>query len=176
MEREPISKYFRLALKEILGPGAQRGVQVRLAGAAGISASYLNDVIKGRAEGSEDVRRAISKAVEQSYEQMIDRGRELAESPKDTKHTVSTNDKVSQDLQWILTGKKLEQRGHRVSILNTELLRKTIFEVEEGLSRKAMTLDPAKKSRLISILYEYSVTSGKSAMKKVVDNYLDLLE
>ncbi len=176
MEREPIAEYFRLALEETLGPVAQRGVQARIAATAGISPSYLNDILKGRTDGSEDVRRAISKAIGQSYEQMIDRGRVMrrvsVEGP-----TLSANETVNRDIQWILTRKRpaSERKSDKPATLNTDLLRKIILEVETGASGKGIVLDPAKKARLIAILYEHSVSSGRSIGKKTVENYLDLL-
>jgi transcriptional regulator with XRE-family HTH domain len=177
MKREPISQYFRLALQEIIGQKPKRGVQIRVAEAAEISATYLNDILKGRTDGSEDVRRAISKAVERSYEQMINRGREIAQSQKGAEDTVPTDETVKRDIRWILTGTRprTEKRGDRTTGLNADLLRKIIQEVETGLSRREMALDPVKKARLITLLYEQSIISGKSTGKKIVDSFLDLL-
>lgn len=81
------------------------------------------------------------------------------------------------DIQWILAGKTPtpEKSSDKAATVDIELLWKIILRVEEGLSRKGMTLDPAKKARLISILYESSLNTGKGARKKVVDCYLDLL-
>ena len=107
---------------------------------------------------------------------MIDRGREMAESCKDIENTVSANEAMTNDIQWILTGKKPRKREDEKGVLKTELLRKTILEVEQGLSSKGMNLDPEKKARLVAILYESSFNSGQSVNKKIVAAFLDLLK
>ena len=90
---------------------------------------------------------------------------------------MSENDFLLSDVQWIRTGKTEAggKRGDQEAPVDIDVLWKIIFKIEEGLSRKRMTLDPTKKARLISVLYEFSVNSGKSAGRMVVDSYLEFL-
>lgn len=64
---------FRAALTQLL---QERGTQSRCAKAAGITPSSLNDIVKGRKQGSEETRRAIAQALGRSYEDMLNLGRE----------------------------------------------------------------------------------------------------
>ena len=66
---------FLTGVKTILDPMGW-GSQVKLAKAAGISPSYLNDLLKKRRNGTEEVRRAISKALKKSYSEILEIGGE----------------------------------------------------------------------------------------------------
>jgi transcriptional regulator with XRE-family HTH domain len=73
---QPISDIFRAALeKKIREMG--RGGQARLADKAGLSRSYLNDILKGRTRGDEDTRRAIAAAAGYAYEEFLELGRAM---------------------------------------------------------------------------------------------------
>jgi transcriptional regulator with XRE-family HTH domain len=74
--RGSIEDVFRAALTEIVDE-SPRGFQKDLARRAGISASYLNDLLRGRAYGTEENRRKIADAINMEYEDLLDRGRRL---------------------------------------------------------------------------------------------------
>ncbi len=182
MKREPIAEYFRVAVFEILGDEPHRGAQVKLAKNSGISASYLNDILKKRTDGSEDVRRAISGALGKSYEDLVNRGREImgAQEKVETSSISPTSIDSSVDLRWLKTGEGQTidggERGKAVrSHIDSKLLEYLIQETENGLARIGQAIDPSKKARLISVLYDYSVETGKQIEAELVDKYLSLI-
>ena len=66
---------FLRGVKNLLEPMGW-GCQARLAKATGLSASYLCDILKSRRNGTEEVRRAISKALDKSYSEILSIGAE----------------------------------------------------------------------------------------------------
>ncbi len=66
---------FLRGVKTLLDPMGW-GSQVKLAKDASISPSYLNDILKKRKNGTEEVRRAISKALDKSYSEILTIGGE----------------------------------------------------------------------------------------------------
>jgi len=61
------------------------------------------------------------------------------------------------------------------SILYSDLLKKVIEAVEENLNLKQKTLKPAKKSQLISLLYEHFIKTDKEVDNTTVKEYLRLV-
>ncbi len=181
MRREPIAEYFRLAVLEILGAKPARGFQVRLANASGISPSYLNDILKRRTDGSEDVRRAMSKALNKSYEELVSRGEELFRIQRQGEKIAAEAENLKGDLEWILTGKGAIKKdgGFPISAtphcIDADALQQIIEWIEDGLVRKNAFLEPGKKARLITLLYDYYVETGKSVRKEVIEKYLSLV-
>lgn len=53
------------------------GAQKRVAKSAGISPSYLNDILKKRKSATEETRRKIAKALNSTYEEIMDIGRSM---------------------------------------------------------------------------------------------------
>lgn len=181
MRREPVAEYFRLALREILGPKPTHGVQVSIAKRTGVSPSYLNDILKERKSGSEEVRRAISAALGKSYEELINRGREIVTEKKSTEGVLSEEIDIAEDMDWLKEAGSGPPAGGRhprkisPHLINSTILEHTIEKVESGLSKKGRALDPARKARLISLLYEYSIEAGKEVDSELVDKYLGLI-
>jgi len=93
MRREPIDQYFRIGILKLLG--TERGAQARLAREAEVSASQLNDILKGRSSGSEETRRAIAKAIGRLYEDIISIGKGIAESSQGAGNLPSETDEVA---------------------------------------------------------------------------------
>jgi plasmid maintenance system antidote protein VapI len=84
------------------------------------------------------------------------------------------------DFRWLLTGRgeiegvESKAQGDRLSI-DASSLERAIAEVEAGLTRKGCVLDPAKKARLITVLYEYSLETGKPIGSDIADRYICLM-
>jgi transcriptional regulator with XRE-family HTH domain len=76
MQKEPLDRIFRAALQDRITKGG-RGTQAMVSKKAGLLPSYVNDILKGRKYGSEEVRRAIAMALGYNYEDFLDLGREL---------------------------------------------------------------------------------------------------
>ena len=53
------------------------GAQKRVAKTAGISSSYLNDILKKRKRATEETRRQIARALEVTYEELLILGRKM---------------------------------------------------------------------------------------------------
>jgi hypothetical protein len=47
--------------------------------------------------------------------------------------------------------------------------------VENGLVSKESALDPDKKARLITLLYDYAIRTGQEVEKETIQKYLDLV-
>jgi hypothetical protein len=94
---------------------------------------------------------------------------------------VLMEDKFQVDFRWLLTGRG-EMEGvqgaalqeYRLSI-DASSLERVIAEVEAGLSRRGSALDPAKKARLVTVLYEYSMETDKPIGTEIVDRYLHMI-
>jgi len=80
MAKEPLDTIFRVALQQLLDK-AERGAQAKLARDAGISSSYLNDILKGRTYGAEETRRQLAKALGMEYEELLNYGRKVLKIP-----------------------------------------------------------------------------------------------
>jgi hypothetical protein len=59
--------------------------------------------------------------------------------------------------------------------VNSELLRQILEALESGLARSGIEVSPAKKAALVSLLYEYSMETGKLVGAETVDRYLRLI-
>ncbi len=53
------------------------GAQKRVARAAGISPTYLNDILKKRRKATEETRRKIARALNSTYEEIVTIGRKI---------------------------------------------------------------------------------------------------
>jgi transcriptional regulator with XRE-family HTH domain len=74
---EDINKIFQESLQYSL---TKRGDQAVLARKAGVSTSQLNDILKGRRSGSEEMRRILAAALDypgRHYEDFLDIGRAI---------------------------------------------------------------------------------------------------
>jgi transcriptional regulator with XRE-family HTH domain len=85
------------------------------------------------------------------------------------------------DLHWLVTGEDCmksvgdEALSTQPQHPDSDKLRKVIVQVEAGISRSGAMLDPDKKARLIIILYDYSIGTGKPIGPELVDQYLSLV-
>jgi hypothetical protein len=78
---EDINKIFRAALEYVFEHTLTRhGDQIALANSAEVPATTLNDILKGRRNGSEETRRALAAALDfpgRLYEDFLDIGRAI---------------------------------------------------------------------------------------------------
>lgn len=81
MSKNILSLAFLAALAHHIKKGGH-GAQSAIARAADITPSYLNDIVKSRAQGSEETRRKIAQAVGMDYEDMLTQGRRLLKMPE----------------------------------------------------------------------------------------------
>lgn len=77
-------------------------------------------------------------------------------------------------MHWLITGEdeNIESVNRSIDI---DILRQIIEGVEEGLKRNKLKLEPDKKARLISLLYEHYSESDKEPDNKTVTKYLQLV-
>jgi phage repressor protein C with HTH and peptisase S24 domain len=80
MANESLDLIFRSALEQVLNQQG-RGAQAKLARSTKISASYLNDILRGRTYGSEETRRQIARALGMEYEEFLNYGRRVLKIP-----------------------------------------------------------------------------------------------
>lgn len=76
MEKITPAFLFRTALTKMLSD-LGHGAQARLADHANISRSVLNDIVKGRTPGSEDVRQKLASIFGYNYEDFLKIGRDI---------------------------------------------------------------------------------------------------
>lgn len=139
---EVIAEIFRNNLKQVLEEPGQPS-QAELARKIGISPSYLNDLIHGRTNGSEKVRRAIAAALGYSYENFLALGRRLlsGESPNQAEVcdiAVSLDPKVVNALKSHPTIEKI------VTILG-QMTEEDIRDIKEKSEEKLRIREMEKK-------------------------------
>ena len=94
---------------------------------------------------------------------------------------LTMEDKFFLNFKWLLTGIG-SMRGETASRMptgsvnvNANVLEAIIREVEDGLAAMNLILEAKRKARLISLLYDYSIESGRTPDKETVDRYLGLI-
>lgn len=90
------------------------------------------------------------------------------------------HEKYGINIHWLLTGigSMNADQGPECQTAKTiegDLLRQIIREVENGLVIKESVLDPDKKARLITLLYDYVIRTGQEVQKETIQRYLDLV-
>lgn len=121
--KENYEEFFRRGLIKIIGPMAY-GAQTSIAKSAGIVPQQINAILKGRRYGSEDVKRKISDALGQTYEEMIALGKGGSADPPGTSGMKCAE------------GKALEKRPVEVQ-MERELLRMAKFVLRSGTAEGA---------------------------------------
>lgn len=104
--------------------------------------------------------------------------RGLAFPPADV--LAAIHEKYGINIHWLLTGTGSMNvaRGsecHTTEVIESDILRKIIREVEDGLVSKESVIDPDKKARLITLLYDYAIRTGQDVEKETIQKYLDLV-
>lgn len=90
-------------------------------------------------------------------------------------------DKFNLSFRWLLTGVGSMTRTEEIPVpvgrshVDANALQQIIAAVEDGLMGRKIVLDPSKKARLILLLYEYSIETGKEVEAELVDKYLELI-
>jgi transcriptional regulator with XRE-family HTH domain len=85
------------------------------------------------------------------------------------------------DFRWLLTGEGTmtsadsSSPSAKLRSIDSRALQQIIQTVEERATQAGITLGAAKKARLIVLLWEYSVETGKGIEPEMVDKYLELV-
>jgi len=104
--------------------------------------------------------------------------RGLAFPPADI--LAALHEKYGINIHWLLTGigSMNAAQGpecHTTKAIESDILRQIIREVESGLVSKESVIDPDKKARLITLLYDYAIRTGQDVEKETIQKYLDLV-
>jgi transcriptional regulator with XRE-family HTH domain len=103
--------------------------------------------------------------------------RGLAFPPADI--LAAIHEKYGINIHWLLTGNgSMSDQGpecHTTKAIESDILRQIIREVEDGLVSKASVIDPDKKARLITLLYDYAIRTGQAVERETIQKYLDLV-
>jgi transcriptional regulator with XRE-family HTH domain len=90
-------------------------------------------------------------------------------------------EKFNLDFRWLLTGEGTmttevsSSPSPKPRNVDSRALQGIIEMVEERATQAGITLGAAKKARLIVLLWEYSVETGKGIEPEMVDKYLELV-
>jgi len=90
-------------------------------------------------------------------------------------------DKFHLDFRWLLTGEGTltvadpsSSSPKKPKSIDSKTLQQIILTVEDRATQAGITLGAAKKARLIVLLWEYPVETGKGVDPEMVDKYLEL--
>jgi len=80
-------------------------------------------------------------------------------------------------MNWLLSGEgKMKGTGGAAQgPVDLDALRQIISGVEKGLASKHRALDPERKARLVTLLYDHFVVKQSKVEEEVVEKYLELV-